>query len=87
MSESERGKIRVLREVQRGDYLIQVFNYADTWLLDAPAPAEWDTLVYRVMKGVGGHEYPLHERQIPPSIAKMGDTLVRTEQAGQMRML
>ncbi len=84
---SERGEMHVLREVRRGDYLVQVYNYADTWVLDTPAPPDWDTLVYRVMKEVGGFEYPLHERQIPPSIAKLGDVLVRTEQAGQMRML
>lgn len=63
--------INILAEEKHGAYTLEVYNYADTWLLeDEPAPDNWHELVYSVKKN--GHI----TRHYPPSIAKIGASMV-----------
>lgn len=67
--------VTVIREEQRGPFTIQVFDFADTWLLDTPVPANWHGLVYRVLAS----DIELHDRQVPYHVAHLGAKLVREE--------
>jgi hypothetical protein len=65
--------ITVLREERSGPFTVQVYDFADTWLLDTPAPASWHGLVYRILDEAG---VELSRIAIPRDIARLGARLV-----------
>jgi len=67
--------VTVLREERKGPFTVQVFDFADTWLLDTPVPENWHGLVYRVLV----QEIEWQQRQIPYAISRLGAQLVREE--------
>ena len=41
-------KVNPLRTVTVDGYTVEVFDFADLWILPEPAPSNWHELVYRV---------------------------------------
>ena len=65
-------KVKIITSRTFGKYTIEVFNFADTWLVkDQPAPANWNELVYRVIKDGKKVE------KFPDRIARIGNELVQ----------
>ena len=65
--------VTVLREERKGPFTVQVFDFADTWLLDTPVPANWHGLVYRILDEAGVEINPGY------AISRLGAQLVREE--------
>ena len=63
-------KIHPLTEKQAGKLTIQVYDYADNWIIDGPCPEEWHEIVYRVLRNGKA------TKSILPSIAKIGAQMV-----------
>jgi len=76
MADSFAQDVKIIAEVTVGRYKVQVFDYADLWVLDAPRPIEWPSaIVYRAIYQRNGYWYKRDGDKLPDRVARVGNEL------------